>query len=71
MRARQAAVAELTPRLDLREDLALLGADVPAGVELARLAEWGEAPPILADARSCASSPWLLAGLGVGAVAWL
>jgi hypothetical protein len=47
VRARQAAVAELRCFLDLREDLALLGADVPAGVDLARLAEWGEAAPIL------------------------
>jgi hypothetical protein len=47
VRARQAAVAELRDRPDLREDLALLGADVPGGVDLAKLAAWGEAPPIL------------------------
>jgi hypothetical protein len=47
VRDRQAAVAELRSYLDLREDLALLGADVPAGVDLARLAEWGEGAPIL------------------------
>ncbi len=47
VRARQAAVAELSPRIDLREDLALLGADVPAGVDLAGLAEWGQSPAIL------------------------
>ena len=45
VRARQAAVAELSSSLDLREDLALLGADVPAGVDLAKLAAWRGAPP--------------------------
>jgi hypothetical protein len=40
--ARQAAVAELRPNLDLREDLALLGADVPDGVDLEALAQWGQ-----------------------------
>ncbi len=44
---RQAAVAELRPRLDLREDLALLGDDVPAGVNVDALSRWGTAPPIL------------------------
>jgi hypothetical protein len=38
---RQAAVRELIPALDLREDLALLGADVPEGVDMDSLAEWG------------------------------
>jgi hypothetical protein len=47
VRARQDAVAELRPQLDFREDLALLGADVPAGVEFDRVAAWGGAPPSL------------------------
>ncbi|ACG73677.1 DNA mismatch repair protein MutS domain protein [Anaeromyxobacter sp. K] len=47
VRARQAAVQELAPRLDLREDLAVLGEDVRAAVEPARLAAWGEAPRLL------------------------
>lgn len=41
---RQAAVAELTPCLDLREQLALAGADVRAGVQTDRLLEWAESP---------------------------
>jgi hypothetical protein len=45
--ARQAAVAELRPLLDLREDLALLGGDVPAGVDFNALAAWGAEPPLL------------------------
>jgi hypothetical protein len=64
VRARQAAVAELRSYLDLREDLALLGADVPAGVDLAKLAEWGEAPPILV-APLLRVVAFLLAVLGV------
>jgi hypothetical protein len=47
IRARQEAVAELRPKLDLREDLALLGADVPVGVDFDVVAAWGAAPPSL------------------------
>jgi hypothetical protein len=47
VRARQAAVAELRPLLDLREDLALLGGDVPAGVDFDALAAWGAEAPVL------------------------
>jgi hypothetical protein len=47
VRARQAAVAELRPALDLREELALLGGDLPAGVDFHAVAEWGAAPPLL------------------------
>jgi hypothetical protein len=70
VRARQAAVAELAPYLDLREDLALLGADVPAGVDLAKLAEWGEAPPILTSGLLRLVA-FLLAALTVGSVVYL
>jgi MutS domain V len=48
IRARQAAVAELRPLLDLREDLALLGGDVPVGVDFDALAAWGAEAPVLA-----------------------
>lgn len=47
VRERQAAVAELRPALDLRERLALAGAEVGAGVAAARLLAWGEAPPVV------------------------
>ncbi len=43
--ARQQAVRELTPRLDLREDLALIGEDVRAALDDRRLAQWGAEPP--------------------------
>ncbi|HEV7734865.1 MAG TPA: DNA mismatch repair protein MutS [Candidatus Binatia bacterium] len=70
VRSRQAAVDELRPRLDLREDMALLGADVRAGVDPDALRAWAQAPIVL-------TAPWarwlapLLALLATGAaVAW-
>ena len=45
IRDRQQAVEELRPALDLREDLAVLGADVRSGVHPEALVHWGEAPP--------------------------
>ncbi len=50
VRARQAAVDELRNRLDLREALAVLGADVGSGVHPQALAAWGDAQPLL-DSR--------------------
>ena len=47
VQARQAAVTELRPRLDLRERLAVLAEDAHAGVDADALAAWGEAPPQL------------------------
>jgi hypothetical protein len=43
---RQQAVAELRDRLDLREDLALLGEDVRKSVDPRVLARWGEGPMV-------------------------
>jgi hypothetical protein len=47
VRARQAAVAELRPLLDLREELYLLAAEVPAGVDFAAVVAWGQARSLL------------------------
>ncbi len=44
IQARQEAVEELRPALDLREQLALAGADVRAAVQTDRLLEWAESP---------------------------
>ena len=44
--ARQAAIRELAPHLDLREQLALLGEEIGAGVHTDRLVRWGAAPPV-------------------------
>jgi hypothetical protein len=43
---RQQAVAELAPRLDLREDLAAIGIDVRSALDPDALAAWGAAPPL-------------------------
>ena len=55
IRARQAAVAELRPLMDLREDLAVLGPDVPSGAGSPML-RWAaqKASPIGAAARAAA-----------------
>ena len=47
IRDRQQAVTELAPALDLREALALAGADVAAAVDPGNLTAWAEAPPTL------------------------
>ena len=61
--ARQAAVKELRPRIDLREEIALMGEDVQAAVDARGLAAWGMAPPVrffpgarlVAPALACAA----------------
>lgn len=74
--ARQAAVADLRPRLDLREALAVAGAAVPPGVPFADLAAWGAAPPepvpgwrraavlLLGGANCLTLLGWLVIGTG-------
>jgi len=47
VRARQEAVDELRPRIDLREDLAIVAEAARTGVDPVSLAAWGEAPPLL------------------------
>lgn len=47
LRERQAAVDELRPKLDLREDLALLGEDVRTQAHPDALISWAEGPPVL------------------------
>ncbi|HVO98321.1 MAG TPA: hypothetical protein VMT15_09660 [Bryobacteraceae bacterium] len=44
--ARQEAVAELRPRIDMREELALMGEDIRAAVDARVLASWGVARPV-------------------------
>ena len=68
---RQGAVAELRQRLDLREELALLGAEIPTGNYLQDLAEWGKAEPILI-ARGLRLVALTLVGLsGAAFIAWV
>jgi hypothetical protein len=44
--ARQSAVEELGPNVDLREDIALLAEDVPSEIRVEPLAAWGAAPEV-------------------------
>src|SRR5262249_32396676 len=74
---RHRAVEELRPRLDLREDLELLGAEVRAGIDPEALAAWCAAPralsgwplPMAAAALgvlgTAAVIGWLLYGTGL------
>lgn len=71
VRRRQDAVAELRQRLDLREELAILGVDILAGNSLQELADWGSAKPILVG-RGLLFAALTLMGLSVGTfVAWI
>jgi hypothetical protein len=63
VRQRQEAVHELRPRLDLREDLAVLGEEARTGVDPVGLAAWGEAKALL-EPRGRAVV-WVLTVLGV------
>jgi len=56
--ARQKAVSELAPRLNLREDLAVLGEDARTGVHPAALAAWGAREPVL-DLEQCRVVRWV------------
>jgi hypothetical protein len=74
--ARQPAVAELAPKLDLREDLWLIGAPVGAGMHPDELRSWGDcAPngsgkvlrliaPVLASLTIAALIAWWVFGVG-------
>lgn len=74
IRARQAAVEELRHRLDLREDLALLGGDIRAEVKPAVLVRWGESlSPFGAGGwlRLIRGGAWVLtAGAVLSAIFW-
>ena len=72
VRRRQEAVTELTPSLDLREDLSLAGTDVRAGVNGDALVGWAEGAPLLAlqwlrgIAAMLTTAALVTAGYGVG-----
>jgi hypothetical protein len=65
IRARQEAIDELRSRLDLREDFAVLGADVRSGVHTEELTAWATTPPVL----SSSLMPIAAALIGVFALA--
>jgi MutS-like protein len=67
VRARQQAVEELRPRLDLREDLAVLAEEARSGIDPVALAAWGESPALLdPGARSMV---WICTAIGIAALA--
>src|SRR5205085_3034268 len=69
---RQAAVAELRSKLDLREDLALLGEDVRASTDPKALIAWAEAPRVLKSgaARTTATALSLATLICAAYFAW-
>jgi len=71
VRARQAAVAELAPRLDLREELALLGDEVRAGLAPEALARWAATPAPSSHLALRAASAVLAASAVASLGAWL
>jgi len=71
IRARQQAVAELTDKVDLREDLARLGDEVRAGLHPEMLSEWGHAPATLNSTGLAAAGLALAAFTVVGLLVWI
>lgn len=69
VRARQSAVEELASRLDLREAIALAGADVRAAVDTGALTAWAGKQPVLAS-RGVRVLAVLLSASAAGAAAW-
>ena len=67
LRDRHQAVIELRPRLDLREDLELLGSDVRSGIDPQALSDWGKAPRLL-QSRALRVAAFVLAAVGISAV---
>lgn len=61
VRARQQAVAELRPRVDLRERLAVVGGEVSSALDRAAATDWGEVPCRL----RWRAVPWVVRVLGL------
>lgn len=70
VRDRQEAVRELKIRLDLREDLAVLGDQVKGTVKPDILVEWGEQPPIRFDSYVYPLLAVLATGTMLAALWW-
>jgi hypothetical protein len=68
--ARQAAVEDLRVRVELRQDLAMAGADARAELHAGTLRQWGAAPPV----RFFAGAAWVLPIAGalnlLGLIGW-
>lgn len=66
VRARHEAVNELRPRLDLREDLAIVAEEARTGVDPVSLAAWGEAAPLI-EGRGLRAAAFTLTVVGLPA----
>ncbi|HEY1753894.1 MAG TPA: hypothetical protein VGG72_00755 [Bryobacteraceae bacterium] len=60
--ARQCAVEELRPRIDLREEIAVMGEEIRAAADDRTLKEWGEKPPVRVFKGARLIAPVLAAG---------
>ncbi len=67
VRERQAAVAELRGRLDLREDIALMGEDIRTALDDQAMKTWGASPAV----HFFAGARWVALALAFAAVATL
>ena len=65
VKARQAAVSELRERLDLREDIALMGEDIRTAIDDQAMKTWGERPAV----RFFPGARWIALALACAAVA--
>ena len=70
IRARQDAVTDLRSRLDLREEIALLGEEVRSAIDPEALGAWGAAPILLASPRERLTTILLAAGVVVTLAGW-
>lgn len=70
LRARQEGVEELRGRLDLREDIELLGADVREGIDPAALAAWGRETAVFGWGGTTAVARLLALMAMVGLICW-
>jgi hypothetical protein len=70
IRIRQQAIAEMSPRVDLREKLAIAGSEVRAGVHTEALVAWAAAAPVLHGTWARATASVLTASALVGAAWW-
>jgi hypothetical protein len=67
---RQAAVRELTPQLDLREDLALTALDVDPSLDPDALRKWAEAPNVLGRSGPRFAAAGLSVATGIALALW-
>lgn len=71
IRDRHAAIEELRYRLDLREDLALLGEEARSSLESEPLPRWGEQPPLIESGPLRVLASALAVTMVAALVGWL